>query len=351
MTETIRVGVIGTGIGVAHIEALQQVPGVAVTAVCSARAARAREIADRFGAALATDDYRELLAGEVDAVVLATPPALHLEMGREALAAGKHLFCEKPLALDLAEARALRDAARAAGVVGMINHMLRFAAPFARLKALADEGYLGRLALADARITMNPVDYLRSPGWSDSKAGWFTDAAQMGGILAGSAGPHLVDLLLWCGGPIAEVATRVAVSRPEIPLASGEVVRNVSGEDTFLTIARFASGALATIRGVPVAHHGPGGFALEFQGTAGSLHLERNILRGATADDRALADIPLPDDASQDRVGIAARFIAAIRAGETDPAPSFADGVAVQAVIEASILASRSDQWIAVAIE
>lgn len=348
MANTIRVGVIGTGVGVAHIEALQQVQDVAVTAVCSARAARAREIAARFAIPVATDDYRELLAGNVDAVVIATPPALHLAMGLDALALGKHLFCEKPLALSLADARTLRDAARAAGVTHMINHMLRFAAPFARLKALVDAGYLGRLALADARITMNPVDYLRSPGWSDSKAGWFTDAAQLGGLLVGSAGPHLVDLLMWCGGPIVEVATRTAVSRTEIPLASGEVVRGVSSEDTFLTLARFASGALATIRGVPVAHHGATGFALEFHGVAGSLHLERGGLRGATATDNALSDLPLPADAPQDRVGIAARFIAAIRAGETAPAPSFEDGVAVQAVLEASVLAAQSDRWVAV---
>src|SRR3954452_12914259 len=157
MTSTVRVGVIGTGVGVLHIEALQEVPGAVVSAVCSARAARASEIAARFGIPLATTDYREVLAADVDAVIVATPPALHLRMGLDALAAGKHLFCEKPLALSLDEARALRDAAHSAGVIHMLNHQQRFAAPFARAKELVDQGMLGQLALADARISTNPI--------------------------------------------------------------------------------------------------------------------------------------------------------------------------------------------------
>jgi predicted dehydrogenase len=349
MTSTVRVGVIGTGVGVAHIEALRQVPGVEVAAVCSARAARAQEIAVRFGIPLATADYREVLAADVDAVVVATPPALHLAMGLDALAAGKHLFCEKPLALNLDEARTLRDAAHAAGVIHMLNHQQRFAAPFARAKELVDQGMLGQLALADARISTNPIGYLRSPGWSDSKAGWFTDAGQLGGLMVGSAGPHLVDLLLWYGGPIAEVATRTAVSRAEIPLADGQVLRGVSGEDTFLTLARFTSGGLATIRGVPIAYQGGGGFALELQGTGGGLIVERGTLRAATASEREPAQITLPADAPQDRVGIARRFIEAIQSGGPSPAPTFDDGVAVQAVLDACLVAARTNGWVTIA--
>ena len=348
MPQTIRIGIIGTGVGVAHIEAFGQLPDVAVAAVCSARETRAREIAARFGIPLATADYREVLQAPVDAVVIATPPALHLAMGLDTLAAGKHLLCEKPLTLTLAEAITLRDAARMAGIVHMINHHMRFNPPFARVKELADAGYLGQLALADARIAMNPIDYLRSPGWSDSKAGWFTDAAQLGGLMVGSAGPHLADFLLWYGGPIVEVATRVAVSRTEIPLASGEVVHNVSSEDTFVTMARFAGGGLATIRGIPIANHGGDGFGLELYGTAGTLMIEGGALRGATAAEGAPAPLPVATDAPQDRVAIAARFVQAIRDGGPSPAPSFDDGVAVQALLEACTAAAQGAGWVRV---
>src|SRR5207248_5257235 len=91
-------------------------------AICSAGAARAEAVAGRFGVPRATDDYRDLIGPGIDAVVIATPPAQHARMGLDAIAAGKHVLCEKPLAASLAEARALRDGARAAGVVHVVNY-------------------------------------------------------------------------------------------------------------------------------------------------------------------------------------------------------------------------------------
>ena len=348
--DTIRVGVAGTGIGVAHIEALQQAPDVAVTAVCSAQAARAEQTAARFGIPRATTDFRDLLGPEIDAVVVATPQALHASQALAAVRAGKHVLCEKPLAMSLDEARILRDAARAAGVVHMINHQMRYSAAYARAHELAHAGYLGRLAVADARIEMNPVDYLRSPTWSTSKAGWFTDAARGGGLLTGSAGPHLVDLLLWYGGPIAAVTGRLAVTRPNITLADGQELRDITAEDAFLVLARFAGGGMATIRGLPVAYH-RGGFGLALHGDAGSLTIDGGTLRGATADDAAPADIPLPPNAPQDRVAIATAFIDAIRDARPAPSPNFDDGVAVQAVLDAIATAAREERWVEVGSE
>src|SRR6478672_8209867 len=98
MSGMVRVGVIGTGVGIAHIDALLEIPDVVVTGVCSARRDRAATVAARYGLPFATDDYRALLAGPVDAVVIAAPPALHAPMALAACAAGKHVLCEKPLA-------------------------------------------------------------------------------------------------------------------------------------------------------------------------------------------------------------------------------------------------------------
>lgn len=344
---TIRVGVAGTGIGAVHIEALQQVPDVAVTMVCSAQAVRAEQTAARLGVPRATTDFRNLLGPEVDAVVVATPQALHAQQALAAVRAGKHVFCEKPLAMSLGEARALRDAARAAGIVHTINHQMRFNAAYARAHELASAGYLGRLAVADARIEMNPVDYLRSPTWSTSKADWFTDASRGGGLLTGSAGPHLVDLLLWYGGPIAAVAARLAVTRPSITLADGKELRDITAEDAFLVLARFAGGGMATIRGLPVAYH-RGGFGLDLHGDAGSLTIDGGALRGATAEDRAPAEIALPAGAPADRVAIASAFIGAIREGRPAPNPNFDDGVAVQEVLDAIATAAREERWVKV---
>ncbi len=347
MTQPVRVGVIGTGIGVTHIEVLREVPGAEVVAVCSAQVAHARSVAERFGIPRATADYRDLLGPDVDAVVLATPPALHAPMGLDALAAGKHLFCEKPLAANLAGARALRDAAHAAGVVHVVNYQLRFAPPFARAHELIGDGYLGRLTVADVRISANPVDYLHASWASSSKVDWFTDATQSGGLLVGSAGPHLADLLVWYGGPVEAVAAQTAVTHPAVSLAGGREARDISAADTFLGLVRFAGGALATVRGVPLAYHG-GGFSLELHGTAGALAVEGSALRGATASDDGLTPLDLPAGAPQDRLVIATRFVEAIRSGGPSPAPTFDDGLAAQALIDALQEAARTGRWVEV---
>jgi predicted dehydrogenase len=346
MAEPVRVGVIGTGIGVAHIEALRRVPEAMVVAVCSAQQERAEAIARRFRIRHATTDYHDLLGADIDAVIVASPPALHLPIARDAIAAGKHVFCEKPLTVTLDDARVLHELARQAGVVHMLNHQQRFMAPYARAKVLLDKGFIGDLTIADARMVFNPVDYLRSPSWSDSKAGWFTDAAQGGGIMSGSAGPHLIDLLLWYGGPIAAVAAQTAVTQPAIPLRDGREARDINAADAFIVLVRFAHGGMGTIRGIPVGYHQTSGFGLDLHGTAGSLLVEHGGLRGATAGDDDLAELPLPDDIPQDRVVIAGIFIDAVRAGGPSPTPNFADGVAVQALLAAAETAARTGEWV-----
>ena len=338
----VRVGIIGTGIGATHADVFQRVPGASVAAICSAQLARAQDLARRHDVPFATDDYRALLE-RVDAVVIATPPRLHAPMGLDAIAAGKHVFCEKPLATSLAEARALRDAATRAGVTHMVNLQLRYAPAYAHAHELIAAGALGRLMVGDARISMNPADYLRAPLWSDSKAAWFTDAEQAGGLLASSAGPHLIDLLLWLGGPITDVAARVAVAQPGA--TAGPSGAAITSEDSFVILAQLADGALATLRGVPVAFHGTQ-WTLELHGAAGSLVIQDDALRTGDATRAGLTPLTLPElpDA---RVAIAARFIAAC-AGGASPTPSFDDGVAIQAVLDASLRAARSGEWMAV---
>ena len=280
----------------------------------------------------------------MDAVVITTPPALHRPMALDAIAAGKHVFCEKPLAATLAEATEMRDAAEAAGIVHMINHQTRFGPTYAEMQRLMAAGYIGTPTLADARISMNPADYLRGPMWSTSKTGWFTDVAQGGGILAGSGGPHLFDLLRWCWGEVAAVTCTAAVTVPAITLADGREITGITAPDGFIALLRFVNGAMATVRGVPIAYH-RGGFSFEFNGTAGALFVTPADLKGATSDDPAPQPLPVPDG-PQDRVGIAQRFIRAIQDGDTNAAPTFRDGVAVQAILDALDEAIRTQSWV-----
>jgi len=342
--KTVRIGIIGTGIGAEHVRAFQQAPGAVVTAVCSAQGERAEATARQFGIPRATTAYRDLLGMDVDAVVITTPPALHRPMALDAIAAGKHVFCEKPLAATLAEAVEMRDAAEAAGIVHMINHQTRFGATYTEARRLIDAGYLGTPTLADARISMNPADYLRGPMWSTSKVQWFVDGTQGGGILAGSAGPHLFDMLRWCWGEVAAVACLAGVTVPTVTMPDGSEIVGITAPDTFLALLRFANGAFATVRGVPIAYH-RGGFSVEFNGTAGALFATNTDLKGATMNDTAPQALPLPD-APWDRAGIVTRFIRAIQEGEHAPAPNFHDGVAVQAILDALTEAIATQAWL-----
>ncbi|MHB8644702.1 MAG: Gfo/Idh/MocA family protein [Thermomicrobiales bacterium] len=345
VAKTVRVGIIGTGIGAEHIKAFQQVPGAVVSAVCSAQQERAEAMARQFDIPRATDAYRDLLGADVDAVVITTPPALHRQMALDAIAAGKHVFCEKPLAVTLADAVEMRDAAEAAGIVHMMNHQTRFGATYTEAERLIVAGYLGTPTFADACFSVNPADYLRAPIWSNSKAGWFVDGARGGGILAGSAGPHLFDLLRWYWGEVEAVTCMGAVTVPTITLADGSELTGITAPDGFLALLRFVNGAMATVRGVPIAYH-RGGFSFAFNGTTGALHVTHTDLRGATADDPAPQELPVPD-APHDRVGIATRFIRAIQEDEPAPVPNFHDGVAVQAILDALNAAMATESWVA----
>lgn len=347
MAETVRIGIIGTGFGAAHVDFFRQVPGVEVVGIASRQRERAEAAAERLGIAFATDDYRDLLGERCDAVVIVTPPHLHAEMAIAAVQAGKHVLCEKPMSSSLADARRMRDAAVAAGVVHMMNHQMRFTPPYARAASLVAEGYIGRLAVADATVTMNPVEYLKIPLWSTSKAGWFTDAGQAGGLLASSAGPHVVDLMRWIGGPITRVATRTVVSQPSVALADGTTAE-ISADDGFLVLLEYASGAIGTIRGIPVTHRSGIGWSMALHGSSGSVEINGDEMRGATAGDEALGAIEVDSSGPNDRTQIATHFVDAIRAGGPAPTPDFNDGVAAQAVLDACLQAARSNVWVEV---
>ncbi|MCO5176290.1 MAG: Gfo/Idh/MocA family oxidoreductase [Thermomicrobiales bacterium] len=342
MSEVVRVGVIGTGFGAHHVEVLQQLKDVEVAGVASAQPERADALAERFNIPQATGDYRELLPN-VDAIIIASPPALHADMVREAAAAGVHLFCEKPMASTVAETRAMRDTAEAAGVVAMINFHQRFMAHWRRAHDIVAAGQIGRLVAADIRVTMNPERYLASPLWSSSKAAWFSNAAQSGGLLASSVGPHLADLMLWIGGPVVDVAAQTITSRTEIPLADRDALQGVDADDGFVVLGRYASGALLTIRGVPVAYNG-GEWDMSLHGEKGSLIVAGTELLMAGPGDERPQPIEQPD-AVNPRTTIAGLFVDAIRSGGPSPEPTFADGIAAQALLDAALRAGQTNQW------
>jgi UDP-N-acetylglucosamine 3-dehydrogenase len=161
------IAVLGAGaMGAEHAWVLSQFPDVRLVGVCSRALARAETLAGEHGVR-AFDDAAALMAlPEVDAVDVCTPSAAHAGFAIAALELGRHVFCETPMTLDLAEARRMRDVARSAGRLLQVGLLMRSAGPYAHVQAVAGRGELGRLlSLSAWRLG----SYLR-PGASDHKA-------------------------------------------------------------------------------------------------------------------------------------------------------------------------------------
>jgi len=191
---SLRVGVIGTGWADRVLIPAFQAGGVDVVAVASRAPERARAVASRHGVEVATGAWKDLLHLDLDLVAVASPPALHREQAVAVLEAGRHLLCEKPLALDAAEGEAIAAAARAAaGVRALVDHELRFSPVRRKAKELIASGAIGRVLTVTARVAGRMrVDPTRP--WT-----WWSDASQGGGIL-GALGSHVLDSVRWLFG-------------------------------------------------------------------------------------------------------------------------------------------------------
>ncbi|AEG43271.1 Gfo/Idh/MocA family protein [Isoptericola variabilis] len=234
-----KVSILGAGaIAHAHAQAIQGLAryegleDVELAHVVDVDPARAEEFATTFGAPKHSTDLATALApGETDVLHVCTPPSLHLEQARAALAAGVHVVVEKPAVLSLAEVDALavaeQEAARGARFTQIVQH--RFGAGALRLRRLLADGTLGRPLVATCdTLWFRPPAYFEVPwrGRFDTEGGGPT----MG------HGIHQFDLLVSVLGPWVEVRAM-----------AGRLAREVDTEDVSMAIVRFANGAMASI--------------------------------------------------------------------------------------------------------
>jgi predicted dehydrogenase len=169
--------------------------------VARAQAGRAEEFAKTFGASRWYRDDRELLADpDVDAVYVATPVHLHAEQTIAAVEAGKHVLCEKPMALDVAECERMIAAARTHGVRLAVAYYRRFYPVVDRIKALLASGEIGAPVLCQ----VNAFEWLDMP--ADHPRGWFLRKAESGGGPMFDFGCHRVEVLVNLFGPARKVS-------------------------------------------------------------------------------------------------------------------------------------------------
>ena len=190
---TVKVGIIGCG-GIAngkHMPSLKKVPGCEMVAFCDIVKERAEKAAKEFGTpdAKVYTDYKELLKDEsIDVVHVCTPNRSHSFITVDALEAGKHVMCEKPMAINSAEAKKMLDAANRTGKLLTIGYQSRFRADSRYLKAEADSGTFGDIYYAKATALRRRA----VPTW-----GVFLNEEEQGGGPLIDIGTHALDLTLW----------------------------------------------------------------------------------------------------------------------------------------------------------
>ena len=201
---TLRIAIIGAGIGAQHLDALRTLPDLfQVTLICDRDVARAQGIAGDIPVVAEID---AVLASDVDLVDICLPPHLHVPVAVQALSAGKHVVCEKPLACSLADIDRLEAAAEQAGRQVFPVFQYRYGPAMDQLRALGAAGLLGTPFVASLETHWNRgADYYAVP-WRGTWAG------EQGGAVLGHA-IHMHDLISTVMGPVAEVggvlATRV----------------------------------------------------------------------------------------------------------------------------------------------
>jgi predicted dehydrogenase len=348
----LRVGVVGTGFGATvQIPAFQGHPRVEVVAVASGTPGRARQVADRFRVPRAFDAWEGLVAADLDLVSITTPPHLHHPMALAALGAGRHVLCEKPMALSAAEALAMTEAAERRGALAWIDHELRFNPNRRRAKALLEQGYVGRPR--HALVT------LASAGRADPSRPWtwLSEAARGGGLL-GAVGSHQVDLLRHWLGEIVAVQGTVETFVRERPRPDGGGLQAVTADDFTAFSLRFASGAVATVLLSAVAPRAVGP-RLEVWGDAGALWLDGaerlwGVRAGGEPEELSAPETTAAPPGLEYAPLWGLSFVrlvehlasAALDGAPAAPAATFRDGLAVQRVLDA-VRASAAAGWTA----
>ena len=276
MGDQLGVAVVGTGFGIlTHARGLAAA-GFDVSYLVGRDPERTAERAARFGIRHATTTFAEALGDpDVHAVALATPPHTHAPLALDAIAAGKHVLCEKPFARDTAEARTMLEAAEAAGVVHALATEFRWATGQELLRRTVRDGVIGDPRLATFLLHM-PL--LAHPG-SEVPA-WWSDAAEGGGWL-GAHAPHVVDQIRTTLGEFEGVSAALPRLAPH----------GWSAEDTYCARFRLRSGVDGIMQS-SAGDLGPMLVTTRVAGTKGTAWLEGDGVAVADATGTRSLDVP-----------------------------------------------------------
>lgn len=250
MSDDVRIGLIGAGrIARVHAEAYRHVTRGRIASCTDPVTSVARSLAADFGFDIAEDFDALLSDPDIDAVLIATPNDLHADQTIAALRAGKHVFCQKPIALSLVDADRVVSEAASSDRILQFGFMLRFTPPLPDLQKRIVSGELGDPIAARAAVF----------GWEPSNE-WFYDPKHGGGVILDTL-VHFGDLVLWLFGPAAQVYTQGGVY-----VLDG--ARRYRSPDNATVTVTHASGVVSSMYVSWTT--GYGNFSLDVFGSAGS---------------------------------------------------------------------------------
>jgi predicted dehydrogenase len=345
-SKKVGLGILGTG-GMANMHARRftELRGCELVAACDVDERRVGEFARKYQIARCYTKAEELLAdAAVDAVAIVTPDATHAPLSLAAIKAGKHVLCEKPLALHYADARKMLAAAEKAGIVHMVNLSYRDWPAIQAIAALVAQGKLGDLRHVEASYLQA---WLVSKCWGDwrTSPGWLWRLSRKHGSngVLGDVGVHIVDFASYPAGPISKVYCQLKT----YPKAEGNRVGEyvLDANDSAVLNVTFANGAIGTIHTTRWCGGHANRLFLRIAGTLGTVEFDSDlgtdafrICAGKALDSNTWKTVKAKSTPTNYR-----RFIESIRLGRRER-PTFVEGAAAQKVLDAAIRSAQEDR-------
>jgi predicted dehydrogenase len=373
MTKKLNIAIIGSKfMGRSHSNAYLKVhhffdmPVEPVMKVaCGRNEAELRAFADQFGWEEIATDWREVVARpDIDVIDICTSNATHMPIAVEAAKHGKHVICEKPLAMDAEEARQMLAAAQAADIRHMVAFNYRRVPAIQLAKQMIDEGKIGRVFHFNAVYYQ---DWIVDP---EFPIVWRHDSKVAGSGAHGDMNAHTVDLARFLVGEITDVTGAQEIFIKERPLADGTGTGQVTADDATYFIARFDQGALGNFMATRFANGRKNFLRIELFGSKGSLvwNLERmnELEYYSNADEQkeqGFRNILVTENVHPfisawwppgHIIGWEHTFIHEVRdlllaiANHEDVTPNFYDGLRNQLVLDKVVESSQNGQWLSV---
>lgn len=356
----IRVGIVGTSWWAdgMYMPTLQNHPQGEFVAVCGRDPQRTREFAARWNVPQAFTDYRAMIdEGKLDAIIVASINDSHYQITMDALDAGLHVLCEKPLGQNVDQAQKMAAKAQETGLKTLVPFTYRYMPTNRYVKQLIDEGYIGKPYHLNMR-------YYAGYG-RESKYDWRFDADVAGAGVVADLGSHWLHLARMFYGEVVGLSCYfdTLTPRPNHP-DEGDYQR---ADDTALITVRFANGAYGVLQVTTLAWEGTSfgqTHNMEFHGSGGTLYSlvdwdNVQQVRGIKAGEKGgLRDLPIPDsiwqgarhdtvhntyrDVFREQNTMTREFITTI--AEDKPCfPDFAEGARVQTLVDAAIQSAKNN--------